>query len=84
MDMNQVKMQLLALIATFSQGIPFHQAAGVRDLGMAGEAGVAFENFCTQLYEWERGVTAVQYETLKRLGTAMGICSACWEVLEVN
>ena len=48
----------------------------------AGEWGVAFENLCVQLYEFEVHVDESEYEQIETAGSLMGLDASCWSFLK--
>jgi rRNA-processing protein FCF1 len=53
-------------------------------LAGAGERGVALENFCTQLLEYDVAVSSTVLKELKALAEEMGIDEKYWTRLEVH
>jgi hypothetical protein len=53
-------------------------------LNDAGEPGVALENFCTQLYEYDIPVLAEVLDELRLLGRSMGLEERYWTLLSVK
>ena len=49
----------------------------------AGEPGIALENLCTQLFEFDAVIPLDLRERLERLGEKMGIASEYWRRLAV-
>jgi hypothetical protein len=80
MDIN-IETEVIALIAAFDGLIPPNQLQDMRDLNAAGEPGVAFENLCSQLFEFDVEVNAAQYSQIRKVGLAMGIKTKYWERL---
>jgi hypothetical protein len=48
------------------------------DLTRAGEPGVALENLCTQLEEYEIAISLALYDEIRLLGKAMQISETYW------
>ena len=53
-----------------------------RDLIEHCEAGVAFENICQNIYEWEIPLSRADYDRLERVGRFYGFESKTWSFLE--
>jgi hypothetical protein len=53
----------------------------IRELVDARELGVAFENFCTQLYEWDAVCSREQIDRIAYIGKAMGIKPDYWRII---
>ena len=82
MDMNAIESSLLKVLEEFAQSLPRQQVSGMRELVIAGEAGVAFENLCTQIFEYDLIPTGHILDQLQQIGIAMGINSKYWERLK--
>lgn len=79
MDRAELEASLLKLIADCSgTAIPIIQLQDMAALVKAGEPGVALENLCTQLFEYDVPVGAAVVARIARLGRAMGLDEACW------
>jgi len=81
MNMQSIEKDLLKIIDAFENQLPSAQLADMRDLTKAGEPGVAFENLCTQLYEYSIHVSPERLGDISVLGSAMTIKPAFWERL---
>jgi hypothetical protein len=53
MILDDIERQLATILDESKAWIPAEQLADMCDLVSAGESGVAFENFCTQLLEYD-------------------------------
>ena len=51
------------------------------ELIQVGEWGIALENICTQLYEYEAPVSWVTYQQIKKCGERMKLSAHSWEFL---
>lgn len=56
--------------------------ADAQDLIEHGEEGVAFENICQNIFEWDIPLSRANYERLIRLGCHYGFESKTWSFLE--
>ncbi len=54
----------------------------IQELVSVGEYAVAFENLCTQLYEYDVLVDVNVKERLEEIGTEMSLDRSLWEDLE--
>ena len=82
MDMQEIERKLLEEIQTYAGQLPADQVKDIADLAQAGEPGVAFENLCMQLYEYDIAVDNGMLSKLKSIGIAMGIESEYWDRLQ--
>ena len=82
MDLQTIERVLLHLIQTYAGNFPAEQVAGMTELVQAGEAGVALENLCSQLHEYDVPVDEATFGRLKEIGTQMGIEPDYWERLK--
>ena len=53
-----------------------------RDMIEHGEQGVALENICQNLYEWDFPLVRADYERLQKLGRYYGFGSSTWDFLD--
>ena len=53
-----------------------------RHLVEHGEEGVALENICQNLYEWDFPLSRAHYESLQEIGQHYGLESRTWSYLE--
>jgi hypothetical protein len=53
----------------------------MKELNAAGEPGVAYENLCVQLFEFDVQVNESQFYQIRKLGLAMRIQPKYWERL---
>lgn len=73
MTANEIEGALLKVLDGFESPIPAHQIQDMKDLCRAGEAGVALENFATQLVEYDVRVSRALVDQLETLSSAMGL-----------
>jgi hypothetical protein len=83
MDMQTIEQLLLRVIQTYAGQFPAEQAKEMADLVRAGEAGIGFENLCTQLYEYDVSVDDGTLSQLKDIGSHMGLKPKYWERLKM-
>jgi len=81
MDMQEIEGKLIAIIAAFSNKLPENEVTEMQELAKAGEPGIALENLCTQLYEYDVAVEAACLDQIAAVGDAMGIDKSNWEQL---
>jgi hypothetical protein len=72
----------LHLIMDAANDLPLHDAEQVEGLIQAGERAVAFENLCTQIYEYEIRLPSGLRDTVASTGEQLGVASRYWERLE--
>lgn len=82
MEMQDIENQLVAVISGFAGQLPGEQITEMQELARAGEPGIALENLCTQLYEYDVVVSRDRLNQLSLLGKAMGTKPTYWEQLE--
>jgi hypothetical protein len=78
------EQRLLSLVEQIGSTLSAEALADVRELIVAGEPGVAFENLCTQLFEYSVPVSEADITELRRLGELMGICPDYWQRLPMG
>jgi hypothetical protein len=78
MDLQQIETRLASILEESKPWIPPEQLSDMTELVRAGEPGVAFENLCTQLFEFDAVIPPDLRERLRRLGEQMGIASDFW------
>jgi hypothetical protein len=78
MNLRDVERQLDAVLQGARGSLPEEHIAEMRSLVAAGEPGVALENFCTQLEEFDVLVPAETADELKRIADAMGMQLPPW------
>jgi hypothetical protein len=79
MNTDLIEQQILTTISKFAGLLPAEQLEDMRELVIAGERGIALENLCTQIHEYDVAVQPDVYTTIEEVGTAMGIDSKYWE-----
>ncbi len=85
MKIFEIEADLIALILQCrALGVPPSDVDEALALTRAGEPGVALENLCTQLFEYDAVVPAATLEAVERLGRAMGIDESYWKRLAVS
>lgn len=85
MNIAHIERQVLALLKSVHDiGIPSEVLTELASLAQAGEPGVALEDFCAQLYEYDVEVPAPMLATIRELGTAMGLADKHWKPLETT
>lgn len=82
MKLNEIEAQLIQIVERLrGLGVPAPDLDDVTELTDAGEPGVAFENLCTQLYEYDVLVPQDTIAALRRIGALMNIEPRFWESL---
>ncbi|HVX56708.1 MAG TPA: MafI family immunity protein [Candidatus Saccharimonadales bacterium] len=79
MNADLIEQKILKAIDTFAGLLPAEQLEDMRGLVIAGEPGIALENLCTQIYEYDVVVQPDVYTTIAEAGAAMGSDSKYWE-----
>jgi hypothetical protein len=78
MNANELEAALLDLLNSFESPIPAHQIKDMKELCCAGEAGIALENFATQLVEYDVHVPSSFVDRLEKIGNAMNLDQKYW------
>jgi hypothetical protein len=84
MNLNEIEKCLLDFLVREGSPLPEGELIGMIELVRAGEPGIALENFCTQLFEYDVKVSPMVLNEIASLGIAMGINSRYWERLETH
>ena len=78
MEFIEIEGRLQRLLTQFGTDLPPEQIDNMKGLVEAGEPGVALEDYCTQLFEYDISVPAPVVAELEELGRAMGIDEKHW------
>ncbi|WP_437779231.1 MafI family immunity protein [Sorangium sp. So ce1097] len=78
MELIEIERRLQHLLNQFGADLPPEQIEDMKELIQAGEPGVALENYCTQLFEYDVAVPSDIVNELEELGRAMGIHEKYW------
>ena len=81
MDINMIANRMLAILACTEASLPAEQMSDMRELVEAGEPGIALENLCTQLCEYNVVVSASYRHEVAAIGRAMGLAESTWQKL---
>jgi len=84
MNLEQIESRLLIVLDGLQERLPGEQIQDMRSLAKAREPGVALENLCSQLFEYDVDVSKAVRDELAALGTAMGIRPDYWSRLQVK
>ncbi len=79
--MKTLEQQFAALLEELADSLTTSDCEQIRELVDANELGVAFENFCTQLFERDAVCSADQHRRIESVGKAMGISADYWKNL---
>jgi len=82
MDMQQIENTVIVILSDFDGSLPVEQLSEMRELVKAGEPGVALENLCSQLYEYDVVVPQVCQREIAKVGAAMGLPERTWKKLD--
>jgi hypothetical protein len=72
----------LHLIMDAAIDLPLRDVEQIEGLIQVGERAVAFENLCTQIYEYDITLPSGLRDTLVSTGQQLGVAPRYWEVLE--
>jgi hypothetical protein len=78
MDLREIEERLERLLSNAKAWLPERELEDMLSLVRAGEPGVALENFCTQLEEYDIAVPHDVAVELRELASAMGMRSSRW------
>lgn len=82
MTSEATESALLEVIdACRARGVPDRELDDMADLVRAGEPGIALQNLCTQLFEYEVLVPVSVRDALGAIGASMGIKDVYWKRL---
>jgi hypothetical protein len=73
MQLSEIESRLERVLSAEWKRLPPEQVAEMRELVRAGEPGIALENLCSQLHEYNVAVSAALVLELTELANAMGI-----------
>jgi len=79
--MNALKPRFQSILKELSPKLTTTDVEQIDELANVGELAVAFENFCTQLYERDAVCSVVQVQEIGLIGTALGIKEKYWTIL---
>jgi hypothetical protein len=71
MELIEIQRRLERLLNQIGGDLPPEQIEDMKELVQPGEPGVALENFCTQLFEYEVPVSLAVVAELEELGRAL-------------
>ncbi len=78
MNRREIENRLEDILAKATGWLPANELADMVDLVRHGEPGVALENFCTQLEEYDIVVPQDIVDELRSLASAMGMRLPAW------
>ncbi len=78
MDLDEIEGRLITVLAAFEQKLPQEQLDDMQDLARHREPGIALENLCSQIFEYDVATPMAVHDELAVLGRAMGISSDYW------
>ena len=78
MDRNEIEKRMEGILLEATSWLPANELADMVDLVQHGEPGIALENFCTQLEEYDIVVPEDIVERLRNLASTMGMRLPAW------
>ena len=78
MDQTQIEQRLTSVLQNAECWLPAEQLTDMKVLVEAGEPGVALENFCMQLEEFDVVVPLGMARELREIAAAMGMKVSAW------
>ncbi len=75
---NKIESELQELVPLYEKYLPESDVDSIKELVSVGEYAVAFENFCTQLYEYNVAVAQSDRSRLEIIGKEMRLVSSLW------
>jgi len=79
---NSIASRLQELLEDFSSFLTINDYEQIQELIHANEIGIAFENFCTQLFEREATCSINQLHLISEIGKEIGMSPRYWTELE--
>lgn len=79
MLINEKEREVQYILNAAVDLLPQDQLSEMMDLVLAGEPGIALENCCTQLYEYDVTVPPNLLHRIVKIGTAMNLDPSYWE-----
>lgn len=83
MRREEIERGVVDLVHEMERHLPADQAAEMISLAKAGEPGVALENLCTQLLEYDVTIDASSFFCIQKLYRAMQLDETCVSELAV-
>jgi hypothetical protein len=80
--MKTLEENFIVLLTQLGPSLTDTDVEQIQELVDANELGVAFENFCTQLFERNFACSREQLNQISSIGAAMGISPDYWKNLE--
>ncbi len=74
----------LHLVMDAARDLPLRDVEQVEGLIEVGERAVAFENLCTQIYEYDIKLSPDLRETLVSIGEQLGVAACYWNRLDFS
>jgi hypothetical protein len=85
MTLEEIDLRLLDLLAQCDHlGIPADRVIDMKDLTRHGEPGIALENLCSELDEYDVAVPPALLAGLRERGTEMRIDESYWTRLKTT
>jgi hypothetical protein len=79
--MDDILSRLSILISEYGDSLPSERKDSIVELIQVSEYGIAFENLCSELYEYDVKVSRESLVLISEIGNKMGISSDCWSML---
>ena len=77
-----METDMLQLLSRFQSRLPAATYDDVKNLIDHGEWGVALENMCVQLFEYDLAVSSTELSEIKTLTERMGLPPTTWSFLQ--
>jgi hypothetical protein len=74
----------LHLIMDAASALPLHDVEQIEGLIQVGERAIAFENLCTQLYEYDMRLPSDLHDTLVSVGEQLRVAPRYWQRLKFS
>lgn len=82
--MKTLEQKFEGLLEELAESLAASDSEQIRELVDANELGVAFEIFCTQLFERDTECSADQLRRIESIGRSMGISADYWKNLAAS
>jgi hypothetical protein len=83
-DAASIERRLSELLASLADRLQDLDLVHLQDLVRHGESGIALENLCTQLDEYDASITQLELAEIVALGSVMRIDPSYWKDLRVR
>ena len=80
--MKDVEKELLEIVEELSDQLEKDILSHIKDLAQAGEWGVALEDLCNMLFEYDVKISQRIFNRIEKLGIAMSMEKSSWDFIK--